>query len=298
MSADSSDNYPYMPDTRQADARERQHYWAVAIGLQAVDGLQVSPYLQELADGYIAGTHTLAQTGELVRAKYHSSTASDEAADGSSQEADLVSQRIAELLEARTFALVPDLLAYIHRTLFQDLDDAAFKPGQFKTERLVKQEPILNGDSVLYADPSMLAVSLDYLFRNERARSYGALLDGDDLVSFVKFVSDVWQLHPFVEGNTRTTAVFSELYLDSLGFPAQNEPYQLHARYYRDALVRASYRNPKAGVAPDKSFLVRFYESVLGAADHPLDPEELVCTPLFENPTLLANIDPGLALVK
>ena len=286
MSADSLDAFPYETSTRLAGKAMRRHYWATAIGLQAVDGLEVSPYLHE------QGRCTLQETGELIRA-YHTAEGSDRQATA---EADLVSQRIAEMLEAGSFAFTPDMLLLVHRTLFQDMDEEAYRPGQYKTERLVKQEDILNGDSVLYADPTMIQTSLDYLFREESRESYGTSLSETDVARLAKFVSLLWQVHPFVEGNTRTVAVFSELYLGSLGFTVGNEPFQKHARYYRDALVRANYRNNEAGILPERGPLEAFYGNLLLDAGHPLNREELICPELFDNPQLLKHIGPSRAL--
>lgn len=325
MSADSFDALPYEPDERTPDADARRHYWAVAIGLQAVDGLEVSPYLRKLAADYEEGRCSLQETGALIRA-YHSDADSPEGeqveaceqsatcghlatreriadrnflcADdkAATAEADLVSQRIAELLEAGSFMLAPEMLPLIHRTLFQDLDAEIYRPGQFKTERLVKQEDILNGDSVLYADPLMIQPSLDYLFREEARATYGTVFTRADIERFAKFIALLWQVHPFVEGNTRTIAVFSELYLVSLGFPASNSPFQKHARYYRDALVRANYRNNEAGIAPTRAPLEAFYENLIQGASHTLNRETLLCPKLFDNPHLLKNIPPARAL--
>ena len=292
MSADSLDAFPYETSTRLAGKAMRRHYWATAIGLQAVDGLEVSPYLRELAQSYEQGRCTLQETGELIRA-YHTAEGSDRQATA---EADLVSQRIAEMLEAGSFAFTPDMLLLVHRTLFQDMDEEAYRPGQYKTERLVKQEDILNGDSVLYADPTMIQASLDYLFREESRESYGTSLSETDVARLAKFVSLLWQVHPFVEGNIRTVAVFSELYLGSLGFTVGNEPFQKHACYYRDALVRANYRNNEAGILPERGPLEAFYGNLLLDAGHPLNREELICPELFDNPQLLKHIDPSRAL--
>ena len=289
MTADSLDNYDYKKASEHVSESSRRHYWAVAIGLQDVDGLTVSRYLREAAASYTKGERTLAETGELVRA--HHANSLDEA----SAEADLVSQRIAELLERGLFSLAPEILPEIHRYLFQDLDSSVYRPGQFKTERMVKQEEILNGDSVLYADPAAYDMSLRGAFASEVAKAY-TTFSGDELKSFCHFVAFLWQIHPFAEGNTRTVAVFSELYLNYLGFNVANEPFGNHARFFRDALVRAMYRNVAAGITPDDSFLVAFYENALGFAENKLSREELICTSLFENPDLLRNVDPKEAL--
>lgn len=289
MTADGSDNFPYLPASEHGSEADRRHYWAVAIGLQDVDGLEVSPYLRDAAQAYISGDRTLEETGALVR-RHH-----EDGHDAASREADLVSQRIAELLSASPFFLAPEMLNQIHRYLFQDLDPDVYHPGEFKTERMVKQEDILNGDSVLYADPLAYEMALRGAFASEQARDYRSM-GPDELAAFSHGVAFLWQIHPFHEGNTRTIAVFSELYLNHLGFNVTNEPFEEHARYFRDALVRAMYRNAAADIMPDESYLTAFYENVLGQAENPLDREDLVCTRLFEEPQLIRNVDPAEAL--
>lgn len=161
---------------------------------------------------------------------------------------------------------------------------------------MIKQEDILNGDSVLYADPLTYEMSLSAVFSEEQGKLYESL-QGEELDGFCRAISLLWQTHPFHEGNTRTVAVFSELYLNYLGFPATNEPFETFSRYYRDALVRAVYRNAKAGIFPDRRFLVQFYENVLGQEERALDREQLICSALFDEPSLLRNVDPKEALV-
>lgn len=291
MTADSLDNFDYERASEYTSEARRKHYWAVAIGLQAVDGLEVSDYLSEVAQSYISGEKSLAKVGELVRA-HHS-----EGHDKSHKEADLVSQRIAELLASGAFYLSPEMLVSIHRYLFQDLDPEVYHPGGFKTERMVKQEEILNGDSVLYADPMTYEMSLKGAIASEAAKSYGAF-SSDELKSFCHGIAFLWQIHPFHEGNTRAVAVFSELYLNNLGFSVTNEPFAEHSRFFRDALVRAIYRNAPANIFPDESFLIAFFENALGFKNNDLDREALMCPALFENPSFLRNIDPQEALIK
>ena len=216
--------------------------------------------------------------------------------DAQHREADLVSQRIVELLSSGAFLLAPSMLPHIHRTLFQDLDEGTYQPGRFKQEALQKQEFVLNGDSVVYADPTLVERALEFAFDDERAYLYGAAFERPQIENLSRFVSRIWQVHPFVEGNTRTVAAFTILYLRDLGFDIDNNPFENHARYFRDALVRANYRNAKAGVMPDLSFLVRFFENVLIGAAHGLRPRDLMAQPLFDDPSLLRNIAPSLAL--
>lgn len=291
MTAERLDNFDYRPASEHVSEALRKHYWAVAIGLQDVDGLSVSPYLRAASNEYVTGQRTLAEVSELVRAHH------DAGNDVACTEADLVSLRIAELLASNAFALAPEMLNRIHAYLFQDLDENIYHPGQFKSERMVKQEEILNGDSVLYADPMAYDLSLQGAFNAELSKAYGAF-DSDELRGFCHTIAFLWQIHPFYEGNTRTIAVFSELYLNYLGFSITNEPFEMHARYYRDALVRAMYRNAAAQIFPDESFLVEFYENALGFKHTDLSREKMICEALFDNPSLLRNVDPKEALQK
>lgn len=291
MSADSLDNFDYSPASNHTSEANRKHYWTVAIGLQSVDGLTVSPYLREISKSYINGEKTLSETGSLLRSRHEAGL------DESNIEADLVSQRIAELLESKAFCLAPEMLTRIHAYIFQDLDASVYHPGQFKTERMVKQEEILNGDSVLYADPLTYDMSIKAAIAAEQSQVY-TTFSNEELRSFCHTIAFLWQIHPFFEGNTRTVAVFSELYLNYLGFDVTNEPFGRHAIYFRDALVRSMYRNAAAQIFPDDSFLVEFYENALGFKTSKLARKNLVCTALFENPSLLRNINPEEALNK
>lgn len=299
MSADSLDDFPYRTVDEMTSERERRHYWVCAIGLQAVDGLEVSDYLRHVADEHIHGRSTLEEAGELIRAYHSPGNPSYEPDARESTEADLVSHRIAEILARGSFALVPDMPRIIHKQLFRDLTHDVYRPGEYKLEPLAKQEEILNGDSVLYADPTLVEQSLRYLFDEERAAGdYGVTLERQSLFRFTRFISLIWQVHPFQEGNTRTVAVLAALYLRQLGFNVSNDPFEHHARYFRDALVRANYRNAAAKILPDQSFVKCFFDNLANGASHPLDREDLICPTLFEHPELLRNVSPTLALRK
>ena len=190
----------------------------------------------------------------------------------------------------------PEMLSRIHEYLFQDLDAEVYHPGRYKEEPLLKREAILNGDSVSYADPTLVEASLRLAFEDEVGHEYGAVFDEAALENLARFVSRIWQAHPFVEGNTRTVAVFTVLYLNDLGYDITNEPFEHHARYFRDALVRANYRNPKANAFPEFAFLVRFFDAVLNATEAPADSEfdsqELEVDALFDDPSLLRVMPP------
>lgn len=325
MTADDPNDFPYCPAPRgDADARRRAWQWAIASGLQAVDGLRPSRYASELMDGYVSGTRTLDAVRRLVADRYRTaatanqlseqgeptevppSGATGNATEGAPEsepasladqrEADLVALRIAELLARNAFLFHPSMLFDIHAHLFQDLDPDTFGPGRRKTEPLVKQEAILNGDSVVYANPSLVDRALGFAFDEERAFVYGPRFDEAQLENLARFASRIWQVHPFAEGNTRTTAVFIVLYLHDLGFDAENEPFERHARFFRDALVRTNYRNAKAAAMPDLRPLVRFFDNLLNDAGHSLRSEDLRVQALFDDPSLLRNMPPEEAI--
>ena len=296
MTADCPEDFPYEAKPELRDPAVREGYWRVAMGLQEVDGLKPSPYLRDLAREHVSGVRGLDETGSMIRA-YHARQKADGRDEAAGErEADLVSQRIVELLASGAFALVPDMLAVIHGALFQDLDAATYRPGEYKTEALQKREFVLNGDSVVYADPSLIERSLAFLFDEERSHVYGIEFDEAQLEHLGRFIARLWQVHPFVEGNTRTTAVFAVLYLHDLGFDMDNEPFERHARYFRGALVRANYRNAKAGVLPDLRFVVRFLDNLLNEAEHELRSRDLACKALFDDPSFLRNVYPSQAI--
>ena len=177
LTADCPEDYPYEAKRELRDPAVREGYWRVAMGLQEVDGLKPSPYLRDLAREHVSGVRGLDETGSMIRA-YHARRKADGRDEAAGErEADLVSQRIVELLASGAFALVPDMLAVIHGALFQDLDAATYRPGEYKTEALQKREFVLNGDSVVYADPSLIERSLAFLFDEERSHVYGIEFD-------------------------------------------------------------------------------------------------------------------------
>ena len=317
------DDIPEMAYRRKGEpvAEVRERYWNAAFGLQEVDGLNPSDYARGLAQKNVDGELALHEVGEELRRYYR-----DEAGRGDgrlstggarTEEADKVSQRIVALLENGAFALEPAMLRSIHRFLFADLDDSVYRPGSFKTEALIKPEIILNGDSVFYAPPEMYDGMLRALFGRESAHEYafGPRLEGADLANFTRFIAQVWQVHPFWEGNTRTVVVFAELYARDLGFDVDNTPFERHAGYFRDALVRANYRNRAVGVDFDFTPLEGFFDALVNGVgdehadggEHPgggcpegrrtFDRESLICRPLFEQPDKLRNVTPEDAAV-
>lgn len=239
--------------------RERADAWRVAIGLQAVDGLKTSEYLQETARRNIEGEITIDEARELVKQYYIKKTAHDKD-DEDREEADRVSSNISKLLQTDAFTYSVAGLGAIHRAIFEGVFKHA---GRFRDYDISKKEWVLQGDSVLYGRWQDLRMAVEYDLEQERQFNYKALNKDQMVEHLAKFVAGLWQIHPFGEGNTRTTAIFTIKYLRSQGFSVNNDLFERHSWYFRNALVRANYRNLKKGISYEPIFLVRFFRNLL-----------------------------------
>ena len=284
----------YKHKSEPTSSAYRRALWDAAFGLQEVDGLNPSAYARSLADENVCGRIPLVQVGESLNAYYQQ----ERRVGGKmprEEEADKVSHRIVEILETGAFALDSHMLRVIHARLFQDMDDATYAPGSYKDDLLIKSERVLNGDSVLYGSPMLYQRSLDLLFTREMEHAYAGYADGpalswSDAHELARFVANVWMVHPFLEGNTRTVAVFLALYLRSMGFDVNNEPFHRHASFFRGALVRASYQNRPLGVELDTEPLVSFVSKLADDPQVELDYDSLWCVPLFQHPERVRNV--------
>ena len=238
--------------------RERAEAWRIAIGLQAVDGLTTSDYLQETAKRNIEGEISIDEARELVRQYYITKTSHDD--KDSKEEADKVSGNISKLLQTNAFTYSVAGFAAIHRAIFEGVFKHA---GQFRNYDITKKEWVLNGDTVLYGRWQDLQMSIEYDLEQERQFNYSILSKDQTIEHLAKFVAGLWQIHPFREGNTRTTAIFTIKYLRSQGFLINNELFEQHSWYFRNALVRANYRNLSKGISYELVFLVRFFRNLL-----------------------------------
>ena len=239
--------------------RERAEAWSVAIGLQAVDGLKTSEYLQQTARRNIEGEITIDEARELVKEYYIKHTAHD-AGDEDKEEADRVSSNISKLLQTDAFTYSAAGLAAIHRAIFEGIFKHA---GRFRDYDISKKEWVLRGESVLYGRWQDLRMTIEYDLEQERQFDYTGLSKDQIVEHLARFVSGLWQIHPFREGNTRTTAIFAIKYLRMLGFNVNNELFERHSWYFRNALVRANYRNLNKGINYEPLFLLRFFRNLL-----------------------------------
>ena len=267
--------------------REKAEAWKVAIGLQAVDGLQVSEYLKQTARRHIEGEITIDQAKELVKQYYVSKTQHDDD-DDDKQEADRVSANIAKIINERAFTFSANELIAIHRNIFNGVFKHA---GELRTYDFTKDEWVLRGDTVLYGRWQDLRMALEYDIDREKQFDYKGLSMEDVITHLSNFVSGIWQTHPFREGNTRTTAVFTIKYLQSIGFKADNRLFEEHSWYFRNALVRANYKNVAKGISQDSHFLELFFRNLLMGENNELKNRYMLVNPPEEwtHPTCLSD---------
>ena len=245
---------------RQGDVsqRERAENWQVAIGLQAVDNLHVSDYLRQTAEEHIAGNITQEEVEGRIAAYYKTEEGRKEETD--TDEADMVSARIVKALSRKSFTLSPSYYAAIHKELFSGILPYA---GTYRDFNITKKEWVLDNDTVLYGDADYISQTLQYDFGEEKKFAYRGLTPKNIVAHFAAFIAGIWQIHPFREGNTRTTAVFAILYLRQLGYKVDNTSFKTHSWYFRNALVRANYHNVTKGIDYNPLYLERFFRNII-----------------------------------
>ena len=239
--------------------REAAYAWSTAIGLQAVDGLKTSEYLHETARKNIEGEITIDEARELIKS-YYQSKSKRAAEDDDMEEADRVSANIVKVLSQPTFAFNANGYISVHRRIFEGVFKHA---GQLRTYDITKKEWVLRGNTVNYLNWEDLHRALEYDISQEVAFDHTQLSIEDFVRHICQFVSNLWQIHAFREGNTRATAVFTIQYLRSLGFSVDNDLFARHSWYFRNALVRANYSNYQQKVVSDTSFLEKFFRNLL-----------------------------------
>lgn len=256
----------------------KQLQWDMAIGLQEVDNLKPSKYLEKLLQENVNGNLTIEQVKNELK-EYYIEKEQNQDVNHNELECDFVSTRIVELLSIDNFELSVDYLKYVHKYLFQDVYEFA---GEFRNIDFSKHERILNNDSVAYGDCKTLKESLEYDISLEKDKDYKEMSIVEVIGNITKFSSSIWQVHPFREGNTRTTALFIEKYLISLGYEVDNTLFKDKSVYFRNALVRSNYFNNYLNLKEDSSYLIRFYENLLLGKNNNLHSEDLIAKELFE----------------
>ncbi|MCL2346661.1 MAG: Fic family protein [Planctomycetaceae bacterium] len=255
----------------EPEKREKGVAWQTAIGLQEVDGLKPSSYLIETAKQNIEGDITIDEVKKRIDGYYKAKPARNE--NDRTEEADKVSAGVAEILTEKTFSFSPAEYITIHKRLFEGIYPFA---GKIRDHNISKAEWVLNGETVYYASADSIRATLDYDFEREKQFNYQNLSLLQAVQHITAFVSDLWQIHAFGEGNTRTTAVFTIKYLRTFGFDVQNDLFAGHSWYFRNALVRANYNDFKNNIHATKVYLERFFGNLLLGENHLLKNRELL----------------------
>lgn len=276
-----ADKDPFEEYLRESepDKAIKGYAWSTAIGLQAVDGLKPSKYLIDTAIQNIEGKITIKEAQSLIEDYYRERPTHWSDADRT-EEADKVSSRIAEILSETAFSFSPNEYVSIHRKLFQGIYKHA---GKIRDYNITKKEWVLDGETVMYGSASELKATLEYDFSQEKDFSYKGLSMDEIIHHLAVFVSRLWQIHIFGEGNTRTTAVFLIKYLRTLGFSATNDIFAANAWYFRNALVRANYTNLQKNVHETTEYLELFLRNLLLDEQNELHNRNLHISRLLEN---------------
>ena len=257
--------------------RDKGYAWHTAIGLQAVDGLKPSKYLIDTAIKNIEGDISIDEAQELLNTYYEENPKVD--TGDRTEEADKVAVRIAKILSEKAFSFTSNEYISIHKKLFTGIYGHA---GKLRDYNITKREWVLNGATVLYGSASELRATLDYDFSEEKKFSYKNLSMEEIIHHLAIFVSRLWQIHVFGEGNTRTTAVFFIKYLRTLGFDATNDIFAENAWYFRNALVRANYNDLRNGVHETTEYLELFLRNLLLDEKNELHNRSMHISGMFE----------------
>lgn len=245
---------------------EKTVAWQTAIGLQAVDGLTTSEYFLETAKENIEGKITIEEANARI-SNYYENRFDRHVIENATKEADIVAGRITALLAEKVFSFTPAVWMSIHRYLFKDVFMHA---GEIRTYNIYKNEWVLNGKSVFYASYDSIPMTMEYDFKTEKAFSYQNLSRNEIIKHLAQFTCDIWQIHPFGEGNTRSTAVFIIKYLSSLGYSISQECFAKNSWYFRNSLVRANYNDLPNDIHATKLYLERFFENLLFGGNNEL----------------------------
>lgn len=245
---------------------EKTLNWETAIGLQEVDGLKPSKYLIKIAKEHIEGNIDIEEVKTRID-EYYEVQGSRKNFEKENEEADKVAVRITEILSENAFNFTPAELLNIHKRLFKDIFDGA---GIYRDYNFTKKEWVLNGDTVIYAPYETIKETIEYDFEQEKIFSYKDLSLDESIKHLCRFTSNIWQVHPFCEGNTRTTAVFIIKYLKTFGFNIKTQVFANNSWYFRNSLVRANYKNFEKNVFEDTSYLEKFFYNLLTGGKYEL----------------------------
>ena len=271
----AEDNFDEYLRQSEPHKQDKANAWRTAIGLQAVDGLTTSDYLIKTAKKHIDGDISIDDVSTLINS-YYESKSNRSPKTIKAEEADKVSVNITKLLNEQTFSFSTTGYLNIHKKIFDGVFTFA---GQIRDYNITKKEWVLRGGTVFYAGADEILPALEHDLLREKEYDYAGLSVADIVKHLVQFIADLWQIHAFGEGNTRATAVFVIKYLRTMGFPVENTPFEEHSWYFRNALVRANYKNYQQKINPTTTFLEAFFRNLLLGEQNELKNRYLLIAP-------------------
>lgn len=179
-------------------------------------------------------------------------------------EADITNLAMAGIYGRRYEKFDVETLQDVHRSIFGQIYEWA---GEFRTIQMIKPEDVLGGDTVRYAFPKEIKKQLNASMKEIAKLKRNGKNDRDIVFRIVRIIAQIWQTHPFREGNTRSVIVFAVLLANALGFEVEHELFKTHSAYVRNALVWASQ-----GIYSKFEYLENiFYDAMLHETGAPED---------------------------
>lgn len=239
--------------------RNNMYAWCIGIGLQAVDGLHTSEYMQKTAIKAIEGNISPDEVRSMVT-EYHEYKESKGELSKHKREADFAAINIARLLLSPAVPFSVEGFKSIHRGIFDNSIESA---GHLRDYNTRKSEWILDGASVHYSECEDLEERLTHDIEEESRFSYDGLTKEEIVKHITDFTSRIWLTHAFVEGNTRTVATFVIQHLHDIGIELNPVSFARNSEYFRNALVRACYESHNRNIAPNPVYLERFFRNMI-----------------------------------
>lgn len=158
----------------------------------------------------------------------------------------------------------------IHKHLFERIYDWAGKP---RTIDIYKAEPLLAGSSIDYVFGFYINQALSELQEEYQNVNWSELNSKEKIEKICYFVSEFWHIHPFREGNTRTTAMMLYFLIKQAGLHVNIDFLGKNSKYFRNALALSClYNSSKSeyllGIVADsvcvKNFTNKKYETIEG----------------------------------
>lgn len=260
----------------ELDEKQKILFWKSAIAFQAIEGLETSDDLMDIARQNIAGEISARKAVNLAKKIDNENHANLVAArmfeilSQTPQAAGLLNEFSPQNAKVQKNAhefLSQETLQNIHHKLFDGILENA---GEYRKKNIAKREWALDGELLVYPEAKNIASSLKKIFVQEKKFSFDNLKKPEIAEHIANFISELWQIHPFEKYNTQTVAIFLIKYLEYFGFDSSNETLARKPVYFRNSLVRSAYSDGKK-IKADKIYFERLLQNLLCGAKNKLN---------------------------